>query len=67
MRPTLFEAFQSASRPGGTGLGLAIAVELIRAHGGDIRLARSDGEGTVFHVTIPDRVAEVGAAARQAG
>ena len=41
VRPKLFEAFQSAAKPGGVGLGLAIAAELIRAHGGEIRLARN--------------------------
>lgn len=56
VRPKLFEAFQSAAKPGGVGLGLAIAAELIRAHGGGIRLARTGPEGTVFHVTVPDQV-----------
>jgi signal transduction histidine kinase len=53
-REHLFEPFQGASRDGGTGLGLAIADELIRAHGGEIRLV----EGTIgatFWIAIPDR------------
>ena len=54
-RADLFEAFQSANRnTGGTGLGLAIAAELVRAHGGDIRLV--DGTiGATFRISIPDR------------
>jgi signal transduction histidine kinase len=60
----LFEAFQSASRPGGTGLGLAIAAELIRAHGGEIRLAETSPKGTSFVVTIPDHVSELRAGRR---
>ena len=56
VRGKLFEAFQSSARAGGTGLGLAIAAELIRAHGGDIKLASSDETGTSFVVTIPDAV-----------
>ena len=40
VRERLFQAFQSAARQGGTGLGLAIAAELVRAHGGDIQLAK---------------------------
>jgi signal transduction histidine kinase len=59
-REHLFEAFQGSTRTGGTGLGLAIAAELVRAHGGEIRLA----EGTIgatFQITIPDRAVELDA------
>jgi len=59
VRPRLFEAFQSAAKPGGVGLGLAIAAELIRAHGGEIRLQSTGPEGTVFHVVVPDAVVEL--------
>jgi signal transduction histidine kinase len=59
VRPKLFEAFQSAAKPGGVGLGLAISAELIRAHGGDISLAGTGPGGTVFHVVVPDRVLEL--------
>jgi hypothetical protein len=56
----LFEAFQSSTRAGGAGLGLAIAAELVRAHGGEIRLV----EGTIgatLRFTIPDRAVELSA------
>jgi signal transduction histidine kinase len=56
----LFEAFQGSTRAGGAGLGLAIAAELVRAHGGDIRLV----EGTIgatLRFTIPDRAVELSA------
>jgi len=59
-RAHLFEAFQGSTRPGGTGLGLAIAAELVRAHGGEIRLV----EGTIgatLRLTIPDRAVELSA------
>jgi signal transduction histidine kinase len=59
-REHLFEAFQGSTRPGGSGLGLAIAAELVRAHGGEIRLV--DGTiGATFRVIIPDRAVELGA------
>jgi signal transduction histidine kinase len=54
----LFEAFQGAARAGGTGLGLAIAAELVRAHGGDIRLVEGTIGATV-RITIPDRAVEL--------
>ena len=59
-RAHLFEAFQGSTRSGGTGLGLAIAAELVRAHGGEIRLV----EGTIgatLRLTIPDRAVELAA------
>jgi signal transduction histidine kinase len=59
-REHLFEAFQSSARSGGTGLGLVIAAELVRAHGGEIKLV----EGTIgatFRLTIPDRAVELDA------
>jgi signal transduction histidine kinase len=59
-RSHLFEAFAGSTRTGGSGLGLAIADELVRAHGGEIRLI----EGTIgatFRVTIPDRAVELNA------
>jgi signal transduction histidine kinase len=51
-RTHLFEAFAASSRTGGT--------ELVRAHGGEIRLI----EGTIgatFRITIPDRAVELNA------
>ena len=52
-REQLFEAFSGSTRPGGTGLGLAIAREIMRAHGGEIDLDRSDGDGTAFRLELP--------------
>ena len=57
-RAHLFEPFKGSTRTGGSGLGLVIAAELVRAHGGDIRLV----EGTIgatFRLTIPDRAVEL--------
>jgi signal transduction histidine kinase len=54
----LFEAFRGSTKAGGTGLGLAIAAELVRAHGGDIRLV--DGTiGATISISIPDRPVEL--------
>ncbi len=57
-RAHLFEAFQGSTRTGSAGLGLAIAAELVRAHGGEVRLV--DGTiGATFRLTIPDRAVEL--------
>jgi signal transduction histidine kinase len=53
VRSKLFEAFQSAAKPGGTGLGLAISRELAEAHGGTIFVRDSTDAGTCFCVVIP--------------
>ena len=54
----LFQAFQGSTRSGGAGLGLAIAAELVRAHGGDIRLVPGT-IGATFSITIPDRAVDL--------
>ena len=59
VRHRLFEAFQSAARPGGTGLGLAISAELVHAHGGSIDVKQSTENGTIFRVSIPDAPIEL--------
>jgi signal transduction histidine kinase len=53
--PRLFETFSGSTKPDGSGLGLAICREIMRAHGGEIRLARTGPEGTEFELDLPDR------------
>jgi len=62
-RERLFQPFAGSARPGGTGLGLAIARDLMRAHGGDIQLERSTGEGSCFRLILP--LIEAGGPGRQ--
>jgi signal transduction histidine kinase len=58
-RERLFEPFRGSVRAGGSGLGLAIAADIVRAHGGQIRLldksGNSDLTGAIFEVSLPDR------------
>ncbi|KJZ18975.1 sensor histidine kinase [Loktanella sp. S4079] len=49
----LFQPFQGGVRKGGSGLGLVIAGDLIRGHGGRLRLERTDQTGTTFVIELP--------------
>jgi signal transduction histidine kinase len=40
-------------RAGGSGIGLTVARELVRAHGGDIRVTSDPRQGTTFTVLLP--------------
>ncbi len=50
---SLFEPFRASTKRGGTGLGLAIARELVRQHGGDLRMVETSAGGTVFALWLP--------------
>ena len=45
------------TKPSGTGLGLSISHELVRAHGGDIKIESEKGRGTNVLISIPDSLA----------
>ena len=53
LRQRLFQPFAGSGRTGSTGLGLAIARELAQAHGGDLQLASTGPEGSVFELRLP--------------
>ncbi|MEN3793653.1 HAMP domain-containing sensor histidine kinase [Fulvimarina sp. MAC3] len=54
-KDNLFQAFRGSARSGGTGLGLAIAMEIVEAHGGDLRLAQTGATGTRFEIELPQK------------
>ncbi|MFN8495761.1 MAG: ATP-binding protein [Caldilineaceae bacterium] len=54
--PHIFDRFyrvDSARTSQGAGLGLALALEIARAHGGDIQVDSTTGQGTTFTVNFP--------------
>ncbi len=51
---TIFQPFYSTKlNRGGTGLGLAISHDIVRRHGGDLRVESRLGEGACFTVDLP--------------
>ncbi|HPF24770.1 MAG TPA: ATP-binding protein, partial [Hyphomonas sp.] len=50
----LFRPFAASTRKTGTGLGLVIARELAIGMGGDLVLASTGKDGTVFRLILPD-------------
>ena len=52
-RTSLFQPFKS-TKTGGTGPGLAIARDLAVAHGGNLKLTRSNAQGSEFRLQLPE-------------
>ena len=50
----IFQPFFTTKPTGeGTGLGLSLAYDIIKAHGGEIKLKTKEGEGTEFTIELP--------------
>ncbi len=62
-REHLFQPFHGGARKGGFGLGLTIAAELVRGHGGNLKLVSTGPEGTEFAISLPKVVAVLDEAA----
>ena len=49
-----FQPFFTTKPTGqGTGLGLSLAYDIIKAHGGEIRVETKEGEGSEFTIVLP--------------
>ncbi len=60
----IFEPFFTTKRDVGTGLGLWIGEQIVKKHGGTLRVRSRVGQGTVFAVTLPAPPTAVAAAVR---
>jgi signal transduction histidine kinase len=55
IREKIFQPFFTTKPTGqGTGLGLSLSYDIIKAHGGEIRLESEEGKGTTFSVILPN-------------
>ena len=45
-----------ATKPTGQGtrLGLSLSYDIVKAHGGELKVETKEGEGTMFVVTLPN-------------
>jgi two-component system NtrC family sensor kinase len=50
----IFQPFFTTKPTGvGTGLGLSLSYDIVKAHGGEIKVETKDGEGSEFVVRLP--------------
>jgi len=57
IKEKIFQPFFTTKPTGqGTGLGLSLSYDIIKAHGGDIKVESMEGEGTKFIVQLPTKV-----------
>ncbi len=50
----IFQPFFTTKPSGqGTGLGLSLSYDIVKAHGGEIKVKTKDGEGSEFVILLP--------------
>lgn len=50
----IFQPFFTTKPAGqGTGLGLSLAYDIVKAHGGELKVETEEGEGSVFIIALP--------------
>lgn len=57
-REKLFTLFFSSKGSSGTGIGLFVASQMVRQHGGSIRVESEPGKGATFKITLPRVIPE---------
>ncbi len=54
IKSKIFQPFFTTKPTGqGTGLGLSLSYDIVKAHGGEIKVESKEGEGSAFIITIP--------------
>jgi len=56
IKEKIFQPFFTTKPAGqGTGLGLSLAYDIVKAHGGDIRVDTREGEGSEFIIELASK------------
>jgi signal transduction histidine kinase len=54
IKEKIFQPFFTTKPTGsGTGLGLSLSYDIVKAHGGELKVESSEGEGTIFTIQLP--------------
>ena len=54
IRDKIFQPFFTTKPTGqGTGLGLSLAYDIVKAHGGELKVVSKEGEGSEFIINLP--------------
>ena len=54
IKDKIFQPFFTTKPTGsGTGLGLSLSYDIVKAHGGELKVETTDGEGTQFFINLP--------------
>ncbi len=54
VKEKIFQPFFTKKDPGlGTGLGLSLSYDIVKAHGGEIKIESEEGMGSEFVVVLP--------------
>jgi signal transduction histidine kinase len=51
----IFQPFFTTKSGQGTGLGLSLSYDIIKAHGGEIKVETQVGEGSIFTIQLPSQ------------
>jgi two-component system, NtrC family, sensor kinase len=54
IKDKIFQPFFTTKPTGqGTGLGLSLSYDIVKAHGGELKVETNEGEGTTFIIHLP--------------
>ncbi len=56
----IYQPFVTTKPTGqGTGLGLSLSYDIVKAHGGELKVESKEGEGSEFIIQLPNMIGEL--------